>query len=107
MHDGVHTLRLNYKARRPMRISGSDCLVLLLVGCIGDPAAVRTVSLTFPRAGPDRSFSVSAPELQEALGIIDDTLVAGGFPRSAHQPPPNDQGMIVGYGVGNVYLTSN
>ena len=91
-----------------MRSAGFCGLCLLLTGCylIGDPAAHRTVSLTFPeKAAKNRAtLSITEPEVIEALRIIDETLVADGFPRIANQPKPNDRGRLVDYGNGSVYL---
>jgi len=94
-----------------MQCAGFCALCLLLTGCylIGDPVAFRTVSLRFlETASKNRAtLSVTEPEVIEALRMIDETLVAGGFPRSPNQPGPNDQGMIASYGIGNVYLKSD
>ena len=84
-------------------------LSLFLVGC--DRLIRYDVSLTFPAPAQtgQAALSVESPEVQQALGIIDQTLAPHGFVRSTIALTPTEitNGIIALYGDGSVSLSSN
>src|SRR5438874_560723 len=79
----------------------SSCF--LVAGCgliMAERIWYKSVSLTLPARAPGVGTTVvTNAEVQEALRIIDSTLVANGFARSPNQPGsiPNEAGWVASY----------
>ena len=77
-------------------------LPFLAAGCFGDSIAHRAVVLDFPASQQQTNLvlSVTDPEIQEALRIIDGVFATNGFARDKNPPAPQDQaqGIVATYG---------
>ena len=76
---------------------------LIVLGCsLGDPIAVRTVSLKFRgsdvRAG--QHLPTDGSKVKGALQLIDEVFVSYGFAQDSRSPAPEDraQGIVASYG---------
>jgi hypothetical protein len=76
--------------------------VLAVAGCyLGDSVgATRAVAMKLPVSAQRNQVNVSTnqPEIQEAIKLIDEVLVANGYVRDQDPPSANDQGLVASYG---------
>jgi hypothetical protein len=85
-------------------------LSVFAAGCmLGDRVAVRTVSLNLSTEGSHNktNLSVSDPQAQDALQIIDGVLNSHGFHRNPLTAEDQARGLVAFYGICGVSLTEN
>ena len=86
--------------------------LMLISGChLGDSVAGARVVLIFPslQQQTNVNLSVSVPEVQEAVKLIDNVLVANGLTRANTVLTTEDQtnGIIASYGLCRISLHGN
>jgi hypothetical protein len=73
------------------------CLLLICSGCPEPPMASKTVSLALPASQANVTVSVDAPEVGEALALINNALVSKGFLQDTNPPEKAVQGFLASY----------